>query len=613
MKKNLKNMAWMLAATLMMAACSDTLDEGSGNGNSNEYVGDKGYVNIGINLPTTPSTRANDSFEDGLADEYKVSDVIIALFYDTQEKSGESNATCRYAFKLNSANFIPSGDETGNVTTLYASGVRMIEAPKNHVYALAIVNPTSNFTVTTVDDEEQNAQDAGDAVLTTTLGITGVTGDITLEKLNAVATINSIDDVTKKETTAYFMMTNAPIASSETFKYGSASGDFKVTTLAPITVYNNKAIAEGAEKDNPIYVERVVAKTQVKIGGSSTDGSLAVTSDVTAYEGAKVQFKGWKLQNTNKKYYPVRKVTDATIADWADWAAFTPSTSISAGNNRFFGTTAKPYRTYWGIDPNYATDSSADYNVYNNEDNTIGDDDWNSVGYNTTASQIEYCLENTTTAKTMQNNRLTSVILKGIFTLNDAGADTDFFMINNTSAIYTEEEFLKVATAALKDDNALSSGASLQLNTGLTSGADITTWDGVQNLLVITNGTSGQLTENQAKAILNSSAIGGNIKYYKGGVTYYYATVIRHFDESEAPLGRVSITSADNYAEADHLGRYGVLRNNWYELTIKSVSGPGEPEIPDGGGTNPPDKTASYINCEINVLSWTMRSQGVEL
>lgn len=165
----------------------------------------------------------------------------------------------------------------------------------------------------------------------------------------------------------------------------------------------------------------------------------------------------------------------------------------------------------------------------------------------------------------------------------------------------------------MEDENALESGASLQLNTGLTSGADITTWEEVQNLLVISSGTSAKLTENQATAILNSSAIGGSIKYYQGGVTYYYATVIRHFDESEAPLGGVSITSADNYAEADHLGRYGVLRNNWYELTINSVSGPGEPEIPDGGGTNPPDKTASYINCEINVLSWTMRSQGVEL
>lgn len=611
MKKNLKNMAWMLAATLMMAACSDTLDEGSGNGNSNEYVGDKGYVNIGINLPTTPSTRANDNFKDGAEAEYNVNEVIIALFYGDTEEA----ATCKWAFKLDNTNFIPSDPADDNITSYYASGVRMIPAPTNNVYALAIVNPISKFGVSAATDADN--ENAGDAVLSTYLTVNNGSGadkfEGKLSDLNTSIDMSAMTDVTG---TSYndFMMTNAPIASSKTFTYGSALGDFKVTTLAPITVYNNKATAEGAEKDNPIYVERVVAKTQVKIGGSSTDGSLTVTSDVTAYQGAKVQFKGWKLQNTNKKYYPVRKVTDATIADWADWAAFAPSPSISAGDNRFFGTTAKPYRTYWGIDPNYATDPGNDYNVYNNEDNTIGDDDWNSVGYNTTASQIEYCLENTTTAKTMQNNRLTSVILKGIFTLKDAGADTDFFMINNTSAIYTEEEFLKVATAALKDDNALSSGASLQLNTGLTSGADITTWDGVQNLLVITNGTSGQLTENQAKAILNSSAIGGNIKYYKGGVTYYYATVIRHFDESEAPLGSVSITSANDYTEADHLGRYGVLRNNWYELEVTKVTGPGEPVLPDdGGGTNPPDKTASYINCEINVLSWTMRSQGVEL
>lgn len=600
MKKNLKNMAWMLAATLMMAACSDTLDEGSGNGNSNEYVGDKGYVNIGINLPTTPSTRANDSFEDGAEAEYNVNEVIIALFYGGTEEA----ATCQWALKLDNTNFIPSGNSNDNITSYYASGVRMIPAPTNNVYALAIVNPISKFGVSTSTNAAN--ENAGDAVLTTYLTVDEEKFSGTLSALNDVLTAAAITDVTGVSYND-FMMTNAPIASSETFIYGNVPGDFKVTTLAPITVYNNKATAEGAEKDNPIYVERVVAKTQVKIGGSSTDGSLDVTSDVTAYQGAKVQFEGWKLQNTNKKYYPVRKVTDATIADWADWAAFAPSTSISAGNNRFFGTTAKPYRTYWGIDPNYSADTGDDYNVVKTEPT------WNDVGYTGKESKIEYCLENTTTAKTMENNRLTSVILKGIFTPSGAQQGDDFFLINNTSAIYDEEDFLAVATAALEDENALESGASLQLNTGLTSGADITTWEEVQNLLVISSGTSAKLTENQATAILNSSAIGGSIKYYQGGVTYYYATVIRHFDESEAPLGGVSITSADNYAEADHLGRYGVLRNNWYELTINSVSGPGEPEIPDGGGTNPPDKTASYINCEINVLSWTMRSQGVEL
>lgn len=610
MKKNLKNMAWMLAATLMMAACSDTLDEGSGNGNSNEYVGDKGYVNIGINLPTTPSTRANDSFEDGAEAEYNVNEVIIALFYGGTEEA----ATCQWAFKLDNTNFIPSGDSNDNITSYYASGVRMIPAPTNNVYALAIVNPISKFDVSTSTDAAN--EDAGDAVLTTFLTVDGVKFSETLSALNDELTAAAITDVTGVSYND-FMMTNAPIANKTSFTYTGTPNltgpdPFQVTTLAPITVYNNKATAEGAEKDNPIYVERVVAKTQVKINGS-TDGSLTVESDVTAYQGAKVQFEGWKLQNTNKKYYPVRKVTDATIADWEDWAVFAPSTSISVKNNRFFGTTAKPYRTYWGIDPNYSENTSDDYNV------VITEPTWNDVGYIGKESKIEYCLENTTTAKTMQNNRLTSVILKGTFkpkaVVDNPNPDYDFFMINNTSAIYTEEDFLKVATAALKDGNALTEGQTLVLKSGLSHGLNITseTTETVQNNLLEISSTSGieQLTSNQGDAILE--AAGGNIKYYHNGVTYYYATVIRHFDESEAPLGSVSITSADNYVEADHLGRYGVLRNNWYELTINSVSGPGEPEIPDGGGTNPPDKTASYINCEINVLSWTMRSQSVEL
>lgn len=612
MKKNLKNMAWMLAATLMMAACSDTLDEGSGNGNSNEYVGDKGYVNIGINLPTTPSTRANDSFKDGAEAEYNVNEVIIALFYGDTEEA----ATCQWAFKLDNTNFIPSDPANDNITSYYASGVRMIPAPTGNVYALAIVNPISKFDVSTSTNAAN--ENAGDAVLTTCLTVDRGEFHGTLSALNGVLTAAAITDVTGTDYND-FMMTNAPIANKTSFAYTGTPNltdpdAFQVTTLAPITVYNNKATAEGAEKDNPIYVERVVAKTQVKIGDNSTDGSLDVTSDVTAYQGAKVQFEGWKLQNTNKKYYPVRKVTDASIG-WDSWAKFVPTTgsTISGSTNRFFGTIAKPYRTYWGIDPNYSAYTSEDYNVVTTEPT------WNDVGYTGKESKIEYCLENTTTAQTMQNNRLTSVILKGTFkpkaVVDNQNPDYDFFMINNTSAIYTEEDFLKVATAALKDGNALTEGQTLVLKSGLSHGLNITseTTETVQGYLLEISTTSGivQLTSNQGDAILE--AAGGNIKYYHNGVTYYYATVIKHFGDVETPLGSTSITSASDYKEADHLGRYGVLRNNWYELTINSVSGPGEPEIPDGGGTNPPDKTASYINCEINVLSWTMRSQGVEL
>ena len=607
MKKIFKNMAWMLTATLVMVACSDSLDESSGNGNSNEFTGDKGYVNIGINLPTTPSTRA-ESFNDGKAEEYKVDKVIIALFYGGTEKEAE----CKCAFQLTDKDFLPSDDATNNTTSYYATGVRMILAPEENVYALAIVNPIDKFGVGTTTSTNAGSENAGDAALTTYLTVDEGSGankfNGTLSDLNKVIAPTAITDVTGNSYN-YFLMTNAPISTKASFTTGNKPTGLEIQTLAPIKVYNDKALAEGASKDNPIYVERAVAKTQVAVNGSST--TLTVTTDVTSYKNATVKFEGWKLQNTNKKYYPVRRVnaltTETGLADIDEWLDY----FNGAMSNRFIGTTADPYRTYWGIDPNYDKnendeDLSKDYNILS----TVND--WNQIGYSGQDSEIEYCLENTTTAKTMAENRLTSVLLKATFTPDGATASTSFFMINNTSAIYTEAEFLKVATAALKDGNALTGSEALAVKTGLTTGLNITDANGVKNLLQISDGgTSSELDDDQADAIL--TAAGNNIKYYLQGVTYYYATAIKHFGEAETPLAPTdAINAASDYDEGRHLGRYGVLRNNWYELTINSVKGPGEPVIPEIPVT-PPDKKESYINCEINVLSWAKRSQGVEL
>lgn len=318
------------------------------------------------------------------------------------------------------------------------------------------------------------------------------------------------------------------------------------------------------------------------------------------------------MQTTNNYYYPVRKVDN-----WSNWATFVPTTNPTHTSNRFFGSQAGPYRTYWGVDPNYATDitiSGTDpqnYNIIETDDANAALT-WNTIGDNSKASAIEYCLENTTTAITMEDNRLTSVLLKTTFTpINLGTTGTSFFTINNTSAIYTESDFFKVASAALPDGEKLGTGESLVVKANEGMIADNAT--DVQALLQIQTSTGlKDLSDTQANGILGAVTV---INYYKDGITYYYTTVIRHFDETEAPLGdNVSINKAGDYSEPNHLGRYGVVRNNWYELDIKSVSGLGEPEIPeDGGGNNPPDKTASYINCQINVLSWAKRSQDVDL
>lgn len=603
----------------MLAACSDSLEETTGNGTgSGEFNGEKGYVNIGLKLPSASgvSTRSNeknnDSFADGTENEYKVSRVIIALFYGQDE----STAVCKNAFKLTENDFQMSGTTTDNVTTFYASGVRMIAAPTEgeHVYALALVN--ANSQKFDIEGTPQDGENAGDAVLTTFLTVDGskVNNNTTLATLNKAVENATVSDLTNSSNG--FFMSNAPYSTVVTVSYNSSGiTDQKVNTLAPITVYNTKENAEAAAHNNPIYVERAVAKVQVKV--NSSDGSLTVKADApTAYEGAKVTFNKWILQNTNKKYYPVRKVTDETTDDWKAWSKYAPTTSISSNNNRFFGSTPNPYRTYWGIDPNYTEVSGQlndDFNII--EQLTANTNDWNAVGNSKTTDDelaIEYCLENTTTSVAMKDNQLTSVLLQGTFKLKDTQDNDDLLMINNTSAIYTKDQFLAWATDVLNGENEtkLSNGASLALGSSLTSGKTITTSNDVKSLLTVQNGTPTTLTDGQAQAIL--TAAGSNIKYYKGGVTYYYATVIKHFGEGETPLEGKAINSASDYEDKNHLGRYGVLRNNWYEITINSVSGPGEPEIPEIP-TDPVDKTNSYINAEINVLSWAKRSQGVDL
>ena len=607
----------------MFAACSDALeDSGMDNGEGgNTFDGDRGYVNISLNLPTTSgaNTRA-ESFDDGLAAEYNVNSAIIALFYG----ANESVAKCKVAFKLTDGDFQMSGT-TDNITSYYASGVRMIPAPDDgeNVYALAILNPTSNFIVTTSTDATN--EDAGDAVLTTKLQLTLNTDfEGTLADLNTAATYNAdIASTTYKN--GNFLMTNAPIAKSASFKSTSRPTDADyVMTLAPITVYNEKTLAEGAASDNPIYVERAVAKTTLKV--KADEAKLTVDSEVPAYDGATVTFMGWKLQNTNNKYYPVRKVTDASIPDWDDWKTYFNEGTTDGANeiNRFFGEIANPYRTYWGIDPNYdevlsGADLGTNFNILNQGGETSID--WNKVGVNSTVGYsgklVEYCAENTTKAKAMQDDQLTGVLLKATFTPSGASDGSNFFMRNNTSAIYVETDFIAWATAILANGGTgilLNDGETLSLKRSASAGT-ITTSAQVQALLQVnvTNPSTStkELTEAQANEILTEA--GGNIKFYQDGVTYYYTTIIEHFGGTQTPVASTTtISSVTDYDEAKHLGRYGMVRNNWYELQIKSVSGPGEPEIPEIP-SEPVDETNSYINCEINVLSWAKRQQGVDL
>lgn len=98
------------------------------------------------------------------------------------------------------------------------------------------------------------------------------------------------------------------------------------------------------------------------------------------------------------------------------------------------------------------------------------------------------------------------------------------------------------------------------------------------------------------------------INTYAKGVTYYIARV-KHFGSlTDWHSGE---SYGDNYTQ--YLGRYGMLRNNWYELEVGNVYGPGYPGVPPVDPNQPDDENEKYLSVSVKILSWAKRSDKVDL
>lgn len=555
MRKIFKNMAWTMAATLVMAACSDSLDE-SDNTGQGPLTGE-GYVKVAINMPSVSSTRAGDpTFADGDANEYAVKSGIIAFFEGTEE----AKATFVKAYSMNNLIQINDGNSTDHVTTKVT---QVLEAPLvtegNKLYALVILNNTGVASVSATDGSLTLENGEVDIVLNST-------NNSTVAALNGNVEWNlTVSSVTNS--TNGFLMLNAPLYNGTTSQ-----------TLVPVTVYKTKQEADKSPATN-IYVERIVAKVNINLPG--TDGTLDV-DDESVYDGDKVYFKtatgetlGWKLNVTNKNTKPLRDVSDVIT-----WATYNGTNQDFIGNTAVEGSWV---RIYWAKDNNYDA-TTGDFNILSQNNSEWG-------GYTTTTgdkttTNAQYCLENTAPFANNNNDNTTAVWIKAKYDFTGDGSyDDSFFIIDTEAGTYNETDFIGKMKEILGE-------SSLTINSN-AKGGYYNTEEEIASLFT----ESVTVTEDELKRI-------GEIRYYKDGECYYYTQAIKHFGQ-DYKLG-------DDKTMTKYLGRYGVVRNNWYELTINSVSGPGEPEItpPDDEHV---DDEEGYIKCTINVLSWAKRSQGVEL
>ena len=121
----------------------------------------------------------------------------------------------------------------------------------------------------------------------------------------------------------------------------------------------------------------------------------------------------------------------------------------------------------------------------------------------------------------------------------------------------------------------------------------------------------------KAKALADVNNQIKHITCYKNGYAYY-PIIIKHFGD-QTPLGLDkdnTITGTNIYPatnrNANYLGRYGVLRNNWYDLEVTGIRTIGSAVIPSRNDKYD-DELNQYISVKINVLSWAKRTQKEEL
>ena len=566
---NVKNLFGMAVMATALVGCSSN-DNLAPDGKDNVGKPGEAYASFTINLPTTSGTRATEgepTFDEGAAKEYEVKNGTILIFDATTDK---------YVTKADLGTMNPWTDvKTNGVTTSAIATVKLEGVSTTGSYkALVLLNNNSETTPkvtlpTTADTYTSWSKD--------------------VDKANADRYV-STDGI---------FMANAP-------KYESDTED--PTTLVKINHVCASPEEAQAKAATVVYVERGLAKVTME------DFTTRVYSiDAGTYEGGNVEIKAWQLDVTNKSTFPVHqtgglsKVTTGFADIWS-----TP---------RFYdGTNTAFKRVYWGVDPNY---NNSDYQTLENCKTAFNMITKDKVVGEAGKDHPQYCLENTFDLDNMKQGQTTRVVFKAVFTPKDFTSGETFYKIGNNTAIWSKTKLEEqIKTVALTAMGITSEAEQAKYGVDLTKGTNISGVAG-QHLIAAENITfdpgEGTTKSQVTPAIVNTvneklglkkedGKITTGISTYLNGEAYYIAR-IKHFNElTHWEAGQTYGT--DN---ASFLGRYGVLRNNWYDLSVTSISGLGYPDVPEVKPDLPDDENDQYVNVEVKILSWAKRSQQIKL
>ena len=578
----IKHLFGLAVIAAMTASCSSNEDLGTAGSGTGTNEAGVGYATFTINLPSVSGTRADAGgaeMNEGTEEEYAVKSATALIF----QKYGADEGSYKFVESVTLPIDGWTDDPTDGITTTSKKLVaKLTNVDTKNTYAVLVLlnNNTASDVKIKLPSVGDSYNDWNNQVLSPDLAELAKTGE--------------------------FYMANAPL---------NKAG--KVTTLVTIDkdkIYSSKEKAENGTAAD-VYVERGVAKMTVAAPGTKTVMDKAKSAETQS----KVTFSNWALDITNKKTFAVHNIDGLSSNFSTIW-----------NTERFTGTNN---RVYWGKDPNYDKDELKLTDETGKSDKNRKDE----FNFITATSEIDkdftttkttnpvYCLENTFNLTNMYQGQTTRVIFKATYTPKDdkgnslaETTDGTFYTIGNLTTILNKTKLEDALTAAAK--SVLPSGYKVEYTKLKTEGSHVITLEDIKDSsdkpLVADKDYSGK-TGDQIVAAINTKLglkagrpeemVG--INTYLNGVTYYIARV-KHFGDVLTPWN-----SGESYGtkNKEYLGRYGMLRNNWYELTVGNVYGPGYPGVPPVDPTLPDDENEKYLSVSVKILSWAKRSQSVDL
>lgn len=564
----------------LISACSEDVLENA----PKTFPTDEAYVSVRLSDVGSIGTRAAEGdYEYGNEDEYAVKN---ARFYFYDENGVFVSEGSAWNGGAASTNKPAENIEFKSNTIVVLKGLTKKNYPK---YMVTLLNKPSDFTVPqTLDEMEQKLLND----ITTTIGETD---------------------------TKYFIMSTSSYVRSEEdndIKYFVTEVKEENFSLEPITDIANST------NYVTVYVERLAAKVtlnlsselknkKVTIDGKEGDfykiestiaGENNTGSDI-ATENLYIKLDGYKLNGTAKETHVVKNID-------VNW------TTDALG---FAWDKSDDFRSYWGKSYNYgnndyvytatpAAGKTCPLNYYTLKDNLV------EVGNST------YCAENTNTAEILniEGNfpaAVTSILLKAI--VCDANGEA-LDLVRYNGILFTQDHFTSYILNLMEANNLWNVWVK-------ADDSDTYTQLGVDGVTLVTDGNGGvkvQLNKDLTlyakdasdaeptydviddQSSINTSLTsmcGGAIGYNNGEM--YYTIPIEHLNEIETD------------ATALEEGNYGVVRNHHYVVTIskldklgKGIFNPDEVII-----TKKEDNDTYYVSAKINILSWKVVNQDVEL